>query len=168
MPDHAQLLMRAALIGVGATAVMDIWSAVQKHVLGVKTLDYALVDRWIAYLPRGRFRHESITASPRLPGETAIGWTAHYATGIAFALLLLGIWGIEWTYRPTILPALLVGVGGIVFPFFIVQPGLGYGVAESRAPNPAIARFWSLATHSVFGLGLYVTGWATAGLWAGG
>jgi hypothetical protein len=56
-----------------------------------------------------------------------------------------------------VLPALFYGIGTVVFPFFIMQPSFGLGIAASRAPNPRHARLKSLATHTVFGLGLYVS-----------
>jgi hypothetical protein len=37
-----------------------------------------------------------------------------------------------------------------------MQPSLGLGIAASRTPKPTRARLKSLATHAVFGLGLYV------------
>jgi hypothetical protein len=54
------------------------------------------------------------------------------------------------------LPAVLYGSGTVVFPLFIMQPSLGFGVAASRTPNPTQARLKSLMTHTVFGVGLYV------------
>jgi hypothetical protein len=102
-------LLCAVLIGAGATAVMDIWIAVRKRMLGVPALDYGLVGRWVAYLARGRFRHDPIAASPPVRGERLIGWTAHYLTGITFAAILLAIWGLDWVRHPTIGPALIVG-----------------------------------------------------------
>jgi hypothetical protein len=39
---------------------------------------------------------------------------------------------------------------------FIMQPALGLGVASSKAARPAQARAKSVATHLVFGLGLYL------------
>lgn len=152
-------MLRAVLIGAGATIIMDAWGIVQRRLLGIAPLDYALVGRWIMYLPRGRFRHEPIAASPPVPGERIIGWTAHYLTGIAFAGLLLAIWGMEWSRHPTPVPALAVGVGTIVLPFFIMQPGMGAGIAASRTQRPNAARLRSLVTHGVFGLGLYAAGW---------
>jgi Protein of unknown function (DUF2938) len=47
------------------------------------------------------------------------------------------------------------GIGTVVFPFFVLQPSLGLGIASSRTPNPTQARLKSLATHAVFGFGLY-------------
>ena len=74
MPEALDYLLCAVLIGAGATAVMDIWAVARKRLLGIPPLDYGLVGRWLAYLVRGRFRHESIAASPPVQGERLIGW----------------------------------------------------------------------------------------------
>ena len=71
---------------------------------------------------------------------------------LVFVMLTSG----EWLARPTMLPALLYGLGTVVFPFFILQPSFGLGIASSRTPNPTQARLKSLATHIVFGVGLYL------------
>jgi Protein of unknown function (DUF2938) len=164
MSDAVTYLLCAILIGAGATAVMDIWVAVRKWLLGIPSLDYGLVGRWLVYLTRGRFRHDPIAASPSVPGERVIGWAAHFLTGIAFAALLLAIWGLDWARHPTLGPALVVGVGSVAAPFLIMQPGMGAGVAASRTPRPAVARLHSLVTHGIFGLGLYLAGWVTNSL----
>ena len=154
------LFALSCFIGVGATAIMDLWGLLRKLLFGGKSLDYALVGRWIAYMPQGRFRHDAIAAAPAKQGELLIGWTAHYAIGIAFAGLLITLSGTAWIANPTLAPALAVGVGTVVVPFFLLQPALGAGVAASRTPNPTAARVQSLITHAVFGAGLYVSAWA--------
>jgi hypothetical protein len=55
-----------------------------------------------------------------------------------------------------LLLALLYGIGTVVFPFFIMQPSLGLGVAASKTAKPMQARLKSLVTHTVFGVGLYL------------
>jgi hypothetical protein len=50
----------------------------------------------------------------------------------------------------------------VAAPFFLMQPGMGAGIAASRTRRPAAARFQSLVTHGVFGLGLYAAGWAAS------
>ena len=155
--DH---LICTLIIGIGATAVMDIWGIVRKPLLGIAPPDYALVGRWFAHMPRGRFRHDAIARSPALKGERAIGWMAHYLTGIAFAAMLLGIWGLGWIRNPTLGPALLVGVATVAAPLLLMQPGMGAGIAARRTARPNAARVQSLITHAVFGLGLYAAGWA--------
>jgi hypothetical protein len=149
------LLIRVALIGIGATIVMDLWTILLKRGFGVRTLDYALVGRWLGHLPAGRFAHRSIVTTAPIPAERLVGWIAHYAIGIAFAGLLVILFGADWVIQPRLGPALLVGIGTIVVPFFIMQPAFGFGVAASAAPRPWLARLQSLATHTVFGFGLF-------------
>jgi hypothetical protein len=155
-------LVCTLVIGAGATAVIDIWAIARKRLLGVPPPDYGLVGRWLAYLARGRFRHNPIAATPPVPGERLIGWIAHYLIGIAFAAVLLAIWGPDWVRHPTIGPALIVGIGSVAAPFLLMQPGMGAGIAASRTPRPAAARIQSLVTHGIFGLGLYATGWVAS------
>jgi len=149
-------------IGVGATAIMDLWGWLRKSLFDGKGLDYGLVGRWIAHMPQGRFRHDAIAAAPAKRGERLIGWAAHYATGIAFAGLLIALFGEEWATRPTPGPALAVGIGTVVAPFFLMQPALGAGIAASKTANPTAARVQSLITHTVFGSGLYLSAWAAS------
>ena len=159
MVDVADFVMSAFLVGVAATAVMDLCALALKWIGGVPLSNYGFVGRWMVYLARGRFFHDPIAASPPVQGEVAIGWAVHYLVGIAYACLLLGIWGLGWTRQPTIGPALIVGIGTIVVPFFVMQPGMGAGIAASRTPNPAAARVRSLFSHTSFAVGLYVGGW---------
>jgi hypothetical protein len=147
----------AVPIGAGATALIDLWALARKRWLGVPALDYAMVGRWAGHLAKGRFRHDRIASSPPIGGERLIGWTAHYLIGIAFAAVLLAACGLPWAARPTPGPALVVGIATAVAPFLVLQPGMGLGIAASRAPRPAAARLQTLVTHAIFGLGLYAT-----------
>ena len=80
--------------------------------------------------------------------------------GIAFAGALLAGWGPEWAREPTLIPALIVGIGSVAAPFLLIQPGMGLGIAARRARDPAAARLRSLTTHTIYALGLYAAGWA--------
>ncbi len=83
----------------------------------------------------------------------------------------LAIWGLDWARTPTIWPALIVGLGTIVAPWFVMQPAMGAGIAASRTPDPRAARLRNLGTHTVYGVGLFLSavavstvlpfGWAT-------
>ena len=153
-------MIEAILIGTGATAFLDLWSAGRAWLSGTQKPDYALVGRWLAYLPRGRFFHDPIARSAPIRGEGAIGWIAHYAIGIAFAGILLAGWGSAWSHDPALVPALIVGIGSVAAPFLLMQPGMGAGIAIRRTSNPRAARLRSLTTHAIFGIGLYAAGWA--------
>lgn len=152
----------AVAIGVGATIFMDLAGLARRHLFGTPLADYALVGRWVGAMPRGRFIHRPIAASPPLWGEAVIGWCVHYLTGIVFAAVLLALAGESWARHPTILPALAVGIASVAAPFLLMQPGMGLGIAARRTPNPAAARRRSLATHALFGIGLYGAGLAAS------
>ncbi len=148
-------ILGAVAIGIGATLVMDLWNLFLKRTFSIPSLNYCLLGRWVCHMPGGSLRHASITAAPQKPFECTVGWIAHYTIGIVFALALVVFTSGAWLARPAVLPALLYGAGTVVFPFFIMQPSLGLGIAASRTPNPTQARLKSLATHVVFGAGLY-------------
>lgn len=112
------------MIGAGATALMDVWGVLRRKLFGVPVANYGLVGRWLAYLPRGRFFHDPIAATSPVRGEEAMGWIAHYLIGMAFAVLLLTMVGLDWVRQPRLVPALLIGVGTVVAPYFILQPAM--------------------------------------------
>lgn len=147
----------AIAVGIGATLVMDLWNLFLKRTFGIPSLSYCLLGRWLRHMAGGTIRHASIAAAPQKSLECTVGWIAHYTIGVVFALGLVVLASADWLARPTVLPALFYGIGTVVFPFFIMQPSFGLGIAASRAPNPRHARLKSLATHTVFGLGLYVS-----------
>ena len=144
------------LAGVGATALTDGWAWLRQRLFAVPPPDFGLVGRWLAHMRSGRLRHDRIAAAPPVPGERALGWSAHYLIGIAYAFALLAIWGLEWARQPTPGPALIVGIVSVLAPFLLMQPGMGAGFFASRAPNPAVARIRSLTIHAVFGVSLYL------------
>ena len=152
----SDLILRMVVIGVGATALTDIWAQFLR-LFGFPKPNWAMPGRWFAHLPRGRIWHDDIAKSEPVAGELAIGWICHYLVGIAFAGIVLAIAGAGWTRNPTFLPALIVGWATIGCGWFILQPGMGAGIAASRTPRPSRARLHSVVNHLVFGIGLYLT-----------
>ena len=157
MQMDSGVIVRAMTIGIGATAVLDLWNLFLKKAFRIPSLSYCLLGRWLRHMPEGTFRHANIGAASSKPSECQLGWAAHYSIGAVFALVFVGIAPDNWTAAPTLWPALLFGLVTVVFPFFLMQPAFGLGVAASRAPRPGIARLKSLATHAAFGIGLWVT-----------
>ncbi|WP_121508785.1 DUF2938 domain-containing protein [Acidovorax sp. 93] len=149
------------LIGIGATAVMDAWLLLLKH-LGVPTLNFAFIGRWMGHLFRGQFAHAAIAKAVPIRGELAWGWLTHYAVGVAFATVLVSLQGADWVRSPTLLPALAVGVCTVAAPLLVMQPAMGSGFAASRTPTPLKNCLRSLANHTVFGFGLYLSALAIA------
>lgn len=70
---------RVAAIGIGATATMDLWLLLLQR-LGVPTLSFAMVGRWVGHWRHGVFRHVAIATARPVRGELALGWLVHYAT----------------------------------------------------------------------------------------
>lgn len=155
MTETVEFALRAVLIGAGATGLMDVWAALLRQ-LGVPSLNMAFLGRWLGHLRRGRWTHQAIAGATPVRGELWIGWGAHYAIGITFAALLLWVNGPEWGRSPTLPPALLIGVVTVVAPLFILQPGMGAGIASWKTPTPAFSSAKSLVTHIVFGVGMYL------------
>lgn len=150
-----QDLHDAVSIGVGATAVLDLWLHGLKR-LGVPTGSFALIGRWVAHMARGRFSHASIAKAEPVNNELAIGWVTHYAVGISFAAALVAVQGSGWIQQPTLLPALLTGVATVAMPLFVMQPAMGSGFAASKTPTPLKNCARSVANHAVFGIGMYL------------
>lgn len=149
------------LVGVGATALLDLWLAVLKR-LGVPTGNFALIGRWVAHMARGRFSHVAIAKAEPARHELAVGWFTHYAVGIAFATVQVVLQGPAWVRQPTFVPALLTGLATVALPLFVMQPAMGSGFAASKTPAPLKNCIRSIANHAVFGVGMYLAAIAVA------
>lgn len=149
-------LPRAIVVGIGATAVMDLWLMLLKR-SGVPTMDFALLGRWVGHLFQGQVTHDAIRRARPIAGELGLGWLAHYAVGIGFAALLVAWVGTSWLDKPSVLPALGWGLATAAAPLFVLQPAMGAGIASSRTPAPLKNSLRSLANHAVFGLGLFLS-----------
>lgn len=150
-------LMHSIVIGIGATALMDVWALVLKAAAGLPLPNWALVGRWFCHLTRGQVFHDDMGAAEPYPNELAIGWIAHYAVGILYAAILILLAGPGWVAAPTFLPAWIVGLVTVGAGWFLLQPGMGAGWAASKRPNPNKIRALNIIAHTVFAVGLYGT-----------
>lgn len=148
--------LHVAFIGFGATAVMDVWLNLLKR-MGVVTQSFGLIGRWVGHLLRGQLTHPAIAKAAPIPGEVALGWFTHYAVGAAFAALLALVVEPGWMMRPTLPPALAVGMLTVAAPLLVMQPAMGAGIFASKTASPWKSCLRSLLNHSVFGVGLYLT-----------
>lgn len=163
MDTRFEFVARAIVLGVGATVLMDLWALLLKQ-LGIPSLNFAYLGRWIGHLPEGRWVHENIAKAAPVKGEALLGWSAHYSIGITFAAILLSTFGLEWARSPSLLPALFIGIVTVVAPLLVLQPALGAGIASSKTPTPVFNSVKSLVTHTIYGCGLYLTA-LTTGSW---
>ncbi|MDO9073998.1 MAG: DUF2938 family protein [Rubrivivax sp.] len=158
-------LPHAVIVGVGATALMDIWLLLLQRA-GVPTMDFALLGRWVGHLCHGQFAHDAIRRAPAIRGERTLGWLTHYVVGIVFAAMLVALQGELWLHKPSLLPALAWGLATAAAPLLLLQPAMGAGIASSRTPAPLKNGLRSLVNHAVFGLGLFVSASTVAALTA--
>ncbi len=151
------IVFRALVMGIGATALLDLWALLLNRVFGFAMPNWALVGRWFCHLPAGRFVHADIGRAEPFRHELSAGWIGHYAIGILFAAGTLAIGGAAWAKAPSLALPLVVGWVTVGCGWFILQPGMGAGIAASKRPNPGQVRVLNLLGHTVFGLGLYAT-----------
>lgn len=152
-------ILRSIMIGVATTLIFDLWVTFVARFLGGPKVNWAMPGRWFAYLLRGRFFHHTIAQSNPIPRELLLGWFFHYLVGILFAAATLMIGGEDWAARPTLGPAMFVGISTVLCGWLILSPGLGFGIAGSAFPDANKRRIFQLISHCVFGLGLYASAW---------
>ncbi len=150
-----ELVWRGALIGLGATILMDIWAIVLHLAFSQPKPNWARPGRWFAHLARGTVFHEDIAAARPYRHELALGWTGHYAVGILYGVILALIAGPDWMAAPTFLPAWIWGMVTIGAGWFLMQPGMGLGWAAAKTPNPNRVRAFNILGHTVFAIGLW-------------
>ena len=165
MSSTAEILLKAALVGVGGTIVLDLYAFTMSRVFGEPATSWAMVGRWFGNMARGQFVQIAMSEAVPVKGELTIGWIAHYAIGIGYGLLLVGLWGKVWLERPTFPPPMILAWVLLVAPYLVMMPGMGMGIAGSRTPKPNLTRLKSVMGHSVFGLGMYATGRLLAPYW---
>ncbi|KAF7769921.1 hypothetical protein PCIT_a2846 [Pseudoalteromonas citrea] len=151
-------MIACVVVGMVATAFMDLWAIFLKHVFGVRPLNYALVGRLGLHAIKGEFFHKNINVSQEMTGELMLGWLLHYLIGVIFSAVFIGLVDELWFYEPSIYLSILFGLLTVLLPFLIMQPAMGLGIAAAKAPLPNVARIRSIQTHCIFGVGLYLGG----------
>jgi hypothetical protein len=151
------LIWKSVAIGLGATVLMDIWAFLLARLSVTGPVNWAPVGRWFFHLRNGKVFHEDIGKAGAYEHELLLGWIAHYAVGTAYGILMGLVGGSSWFAEPTFLLAWVVSLATVSAGWFLLQPGLGLGVAASKAPEPNRVRALNLAAHTVFGIGLYAT-----------
>lgn len=150
-----ELVIRAFIMGVVATALFDAWGQALWRFRGIRPPVWARLGRLLL-----RGRAAILGHGPPVPPfsqtERMLGSVIHYATGIVFALVLLWFAGAPWAREPRLLPALVAGVLTLVPAWLVMLPVLGLGVAGQRLPQPNRFRLVNTVSHLVLGLGFYI------------
>jgi hypothetical protein len=157
---NTQQLLIGALVGLLATIAMDIGSLIGFFVVsrlslitpGPKPAGHHLIGRWFLYLLRGKASHNSILDSPPLRRELPVGVLVHYLIGAFLAVIYFTLLQLLNTV-PTLLNALVFGIGTTVLPWFYLYPAWGYGRLGAKAKGTPLT-YLSLYNHTLYGLGL--------------
>jgi hypothetical protein len=150
-------LSRIVLIGIGATALLDLWALLLQRFFKVPAPNWGLVGRWFCHLTDARVFHNDIALARAYRIEHAVGWIGRYAIGIVSAGALLVFTRSDWVSAPTLAPALAVGIITVGAGWFLLQPCMGAGIAASKCTNAKQIRALNIAGHIDFGSGLYAS-----------
>ncbi len=147
---------RVLLLGVVATAVMDVLSTFARMAHVVAPLPPNLLGRWVAWMPRGQLRHVTIEQAAPVGHELVIALLAHYAVGVVFASFYLFA-----TSRLDISPrsagaAIGFGLATCVFPWLLMFPAMGFGLFGVRGPPGTRLFLSSLVSHAAYGAGIWL------------
>lgn len=154
--DFAELVLPGLVAGLGATLFADI-VAIGRQGWAATHGFYCLVGRWVGLLPRKGISHTDIRASTPVEHEAALGWSAHVFLGAIYGAAFALVFGTPALQAPQLWQGLSFGLATTLVPWFVFQPLFGWGIAMSKAPAPWKMRVKGLITHSVFGLGIWLT-----------
>jgi hypothetical protein len=155
-------LWRSVVIGIGGTALLDIWAIMLNRIFGLAPPNWAMVGRWFWHLQYGKVFHEDIGKAEPYVHELTLGWIGHYAVGILYGLILVIFAGVGWLAAPTFIPAWIVGLVTVGAGWFLLQPGGhwlgGFEIAQCHAGSSTepywphrvrIRSLWHGAAHPV-------------------
>ncbi|TKB29836.1 MAG: DUF2938 domain-containing protein, partial [Mesorhizobium sp.] len=94
------IFWRAVAIGIGATALMDLWAIFLNAVFAQPRPNWGLVGRWVWHL-RDKVFHDDIGEAAPYAHESALGWAFHYFVGIVYGIILVVLAGAAWLAAPT-------------------------------------------------------------------
>ena len=148
-------IVTGILMGLGGTIAMDAWSWALAR-LGVAPFpNWAMPGRWLAHIPRGRIFHDDITQAGGVSGELELGWGLHYAVGIIYGVVFALAAGAGWRGAPSFPPLWIYSIVLVGAGWFLLQPGMGLGIAASKTPKPWKVRILNIIAHTVFALGMW-------------
>ena len=145
--------LRNVIIGILATITMDVLSGVSLKLRLISPLSPRLIGRWFASVARGRLLHSDISLVPPINHEMAIAVPAHYAIGIALALVYLFASAALGLVARNPITALGFALSTNLLPWVLMFPAMGYGWFGSHGPPGTGLLLSSALTHCFYGLG---------------
>jgi len=62
--DTADIILRAALVGIGGTIVLDLYAYLMQRMFGVPAGDWKMVGRWLGRMSKCEFVQTNIGQAP--------------------------------------------------------------------------------------------------------
>lgn len=146
------------IVGIVATLALDVGQQLMRLIAKWPVTNWAIIGRWAAGLPQGRFVNKAIGTSPPAKNELALGWLVHYGVGIAYGAIYLFLVYVILGAGPGLGPAMAFGIVSVAVTWFMMEPILGAGAMGANTPDPTLTRLHDLGSHLSFGLGLYLGG----------
>lgn len=142
-------------VGIGSTIALDIWVLLVERLTGIPPTNWGVVGRWIAGMPSGHLVLQQ-SDKPISDTEKVIGWLFHYLVGIAYAGLILLIFGTAFIQNPQWMPVIVVGLILSTFAgLAILMPGLGGGFFGRLMPDKLTTYIYLIVAHGVFAIAQY-------------
>jgi hypothetical protein len=148
--------LRNVIIGVLATVIMDVLSAVSFKLRLIAPLSPRLIGRWFASVGRGQLLHSDIAQTTAINHERAIVAPVHYAIGVTLALMYLfacASLGLD-SRKP--ITALVFALCTNTFPWLVMFPSMGFGWFGTHGPPGTRLFQSSLVSHVFYGVGLWL------------
>lgn len=150
------IVMFCLFVGIGSTIVLDVWVIIVEKLTAIPPTNWGMVGRWIKGFPTGQFIVDSNNTNPPTNLEKTFGWGFHYIIGIAYAALIILIYGTGFISTPTLLPTIVIGLVLSTFAgLAILMPGLGGGFFGRLLPNKMITYLYLIIAHAVFAFSQY-------------
>ncbi|MCB2204600.1 DUF2938 domain-containing protein [bacterium] len=148
------IILDALLGGVAATVTMDLLTGIARRFRFAEGAKGAWVGRWYLGMLHGRWVHADISTSPECRGEKTASLAGHYMIGTVLAAVY--VHGAGWLgLSPESLPnAVGFGIATVIFPLFLVYPGLGFGCCGRRVSQLKPLQT-SYLSHIFYGIGLW-------------
>jgi len=146
--------------GLVGSIFMDVIEEIMSKVgiqSGVKATH---IGRWAHGLSKGKFYYSDIDKVAPVNNELKIAFVFHYLVGGGLVALgypvLLYFYNIFSLSLPIPL-AVVYGLLTCVFPWFILMPSIGKGMAGNQMPAQAMPIIAPVISHLAYGLGLWLT-----------
>jgi len=72
MSSKADIFLKAALVGVGGTIVLDLYALLMSRVLSVPATNWAMLGRWFGNMTHGQFVQIAMSEAAPVMGELEI------------------------------------------------------------------------------------------------